>query len=818
MTGTADIAMINLQVYAPAEIARAQADGTYLARRKADPKAFIWQSQYQTIPMGTEDDPVGFAKAIRKALPLVNALRIPFNAWSFNPNGSLDPRFEAFLDEATKQGFRILFVYMDGEGQRFGSSRVPGSDKLTPDQVAAALSGEVLARAKASFGKLSYWLERHPGVQGATWGLELMNEPASFKIAMNKLPKTDVAGRARFVQLYAQVMVDLAKSVEERWKGNVLVGGFAYSADFNRLAQTQMPDGTATALDYIREGVGPKLIWSAHLYPGWVPKVTSDAGFNRAMEKAYGVLGHDALLLTETNAPESRTYNLRKRNEKSQRMAENMEWFADHGIGITWFTGTQKGNSTFVIYSPGQPLLFPNLDSMAAGMNAFSLGRTGAAIAPALIPGTVGLQKSEPAVMLRKSLTGGAAGIAMGVGGAGEDRLTGLAGVDNFLYGGKGNDSLTGAGPNDYIYGQDGNDTLFNPGGDDHLFGGRGNDLIVSLGMGYTDIWGGSGGDRFSLGTQGKTIVADYAPEDGDTTDFRGHYKSLAEVLRRCSVIDWDGNGVPDLLVWHDDGGYTIFLDMGNRMLDFARSLAEFKAPDALPTIAADQVISGQPFSPATGINPDGPPASARPVAPVVTVPQGPGRKVKVPPGGEGVTVGTAGDDEIFGRGAGDVIVTGAGNDIVHEVRGHNTIFAGDGNDTIETGRFASKIVAGSGDDLIQMDMRTQGSEIWSGAGHDRFEVTAVGQAKKPGQFAEAQIHDFDPARDQILWQGVPIDFAHLPTGVGYDSFAAGKVLTINDFARLYLYESSVRTAADAAAEAEFDPRFDPAHPARHLP
>ncbi len=826
MLGTSDLNMINLQVQAQSAIVAAQADGSYRAKRAADRKAFLWQSHYQTIPIGTETDPVGFALALRRALPLVNALRIPFNAYSFNADGSLDPRFEALLTEAARLNFRILFVYMDGEGQRYGSPQVPGTARASAADIAQALRGEIFDRAETSFGRLMDWLDRHPQVRAATWGLELMNEPAAFKIGMNRLPQTDAAGRARFVQLYAEVMVRLARSVEQRWSGSILVGGFAYSADFNILAQTRMAEGGETALDFIRRGVGPKLVWSAHLYPGWgeTGRATSAADLPRRLQAQYGALGGDALLVTETNAPAFRTYDPARPNDKAQYLAESWDWFAAHGIGIVWFPGAQGGESSFVTFRPGQPLLFENLNSYGAGMDAYTLGDPGTPAAQnlraVLIPGDVKMPKTDPAAMLRQDRGNGAQGIAVAAGGAGDDTIKGAPAADNFLYGGPGDDRIEGAGRNDYLYGQAGNDTLLNPSGSDHIFGGRGNDLIVDLGSGYSEIWGGPGADRFSIGTRARVVIADFAPQDGDTVDFRGHYQTVADVLRHCSVLDYTGTGGSDLMVWHDDGGYTIFLGMGGRLLDFARALAEFPAPAALPTVPAGATVRGLPFSPLTGIDPDGPPITPKPEPPAVSLAPAPGRTTRAR-GDAGILSGILGNDRILGQASGAEVETGPGNDSVALKPGPNTIFAGAGNDTVDTGQSGARIVLGAGTDLVRLSLLNSRSEIWTGSGRETFEITSVGRFRRPGHFALAQIYGFDPSRDGFRYTGKPIDLSDLPQGFDYTAFWGGHLLSVNGYGLIYLYDAKKLRAGpprgDDPAELAFDPRYDPKDPARHL-
>src|SRR5258705_52932 len=63
------------------------------------------------------------------------------------------------------------------------------------------------------------------------------------------------------------------------------------------------------------------------------------------------------------------------------------------------------------------------------------------------------------------------------------------------LFGGAGNDVLTGGSGNDMLFGQAGNDTLLGKGGADLLFGGDGNDVMTG-GAGDDQVFGQSGNDR----------------------------------------------------------------------------------------------------------------------------------------------------------------------------------------------------------------------------------------------------------------------------------------------------------------------------------
>jgi Ca2+-binding RTX toxin-like protein len=63
------------------------------------------------------------------------------------------------------------------------------------------------------------------------------------------------------------------------------------------------------------------------------------------------------------------------------------------------------------------------------------------------------------------------------------------------LFGGAGNDTLTGGSGADMLFGQSGNDTLLGKGGNDLLFGGAGNDVLIG-GDGDDQVFGEGGNDR----------------------------------------------------------------------------------------------------------------------------------------------------------------------------------------------------------------------------------------------------------------------------------------------------------------------------------
>jgi Ca2+-binding RTX toxin-like protein len=82
------------------------------------------------------------------------------------------------------------------------------------------------------------------------------------------------------------------------------------------------------------------------------------------------------------------------------------------------------------------------------------------------------------------------------------------------LFGGDGNDILTGGSANDLLFGQSGNDTLLGKGGNDQLFGGAGNDTLTG-GAGDDQVFGEAGNDRMIWNPGDGTDLF----EGGDGTD-----------------------------------------------------------------------------------------------------------------------------------------------------------------------------------------------------------------------------------------------------------------------------------------------------------
>ena len=104
-------------------------------------------------------------------------------------------------------------------------------------------------------------------------------------------------------------------------------------------------------------------------------------------------------------------------------------------------------------------------------------------------------------------------------GGAGDDEISGMAGNDE-LHGGSGDDTISGGDGMDTLYGGSGVDYLDGGDGNDVIYGDQGDDVIIG-GEGNDQLYGGEGADEFvfNLG-DGDDTVFDF--EGGDQLTFDG--------------------------------------------------------------------------------------------------------------------------------------------------------------------------------------------------------------------------------------------------------------------------------------------------------
>jgi Ca2+-binding RTX toxin-like protein len=193
------------------------------------------------------------------------------------------------------------------------------------------------------------------------------------------------------------------------------------------------------------------------------------------------------------------------------------------------------------------------------------------------------------------------------------------------LFGGTGNDTLTGGSGADQLFGQAGNDVILGKGGNDLIFGGAGNDVLTG-GDGDDQVFGEGGNDRMIWNPGDDTDLF----EGGDGTD-------TAEVN--------GGNGAEVFAI--TPNGARVRFDR----LD--------PAPFAIDIGTTENLV----------LNANG-------GDDVVTALNGLASKIQL------TIDGGAGNDTITSGDGNDVLIGGDGNDLITGGRGNDTALLGAGNDT----------------------------------------------------------------------------------------------------------------------------------------
>lgn len=212
-------------------------------------------------------------------------------------------------------------------------------------------------------------------------------------------------------------------------------------------------------------------------------------------------------------------------------------------------------------------------------------------------------------------------------GGDGNDRITGGSGAD-LLFGQAGNDVIKGGGGNDLLFGGIGNDTLDGGSGDNQLFGQAGDDLM---------IWNPGGGTNLFEGGDGN-----------DTAQINGSNASETfTITANGTRVRLDGTGV---------------------------------APFSLDIGTTENLVVH------AGDGDD-----------VITAGNGLGSLISL------TLDGGAGNDTITGGDGNDTITGGSGNDIVNGGRGNDVAQLGSGDDTFtwNPGDGSDTVEGGSGNDKL---------------------------------------------------------------------------------------------------------------------
>jgi len=192
------------------------------------------------------------------------------------------------------------------------------------------------------------------------------------------------------------------------------------------------------------------------------------------------------------------------------------------------------------------------------------------------------------------------------------------------LFGGAGNDVLTGGSGNDLLFNGTGNDTLNGKGGDDLLFDGAGNDVLI----------GGTGSEMFGEAGNDRMI---WNPGDG-------------------SDLMEGGDGVDTAEVNGGNGSETFTITANGTRVRFDRISP---APFTLDIGTTENLV-----------------LNANSGDDVITAGNGFANLIKL------TIDGGAGNDTITGGDGDDTLLGGDGNDTINGGRGSDTALLGAGDDT----------------------------------------------------------------------------------------------------------------------------------------
>jgi Ca2+-binding RTX toxin-like protein len=746
MPSTAAQNMINVAVIAEEQMEIDKANGTFEANNRID-KYYGWQSDFTLRPAGMDGNPELFAARLRDAFPMANNLRMAFNENCFDASGNLNPQYARFLVAAASEGFAFTFVYTGGDAQAYTAPGLTG--QAAANAIHATLSGPVLDGMVEGWTRMLDWLDDHPAVADAVYGHEIVNEPATYRRGEEAF-----TGDAphRFKELYGVHMEALAELLMDRAPdAKILVEGWGYSGTFDELALGNV--GGRSVLDHIRSVVGDKLVWSAHLYPGWAGiggELTAEETRGK-LEELYRVLGNDSILITETNASGSGSDNPADADGAVYRFVRSAyEWFAERGIGVGWFPAVEFGGSNFVVIDAGGGLRYLHQSALAHGMNAFSLDETNAALAgndritTSLVEGRVRNQSWESVGQTFDSTDG----MAFGFGYNGNDTVMGLDNANDLIYGGLGNDSLFGLANDDHLFGQGGADKLYAGLGVDHLFGGDGNDTLDGGGGSGPDgdhLTGGRGGDRFMVGA-GRTVISDFAASQGDVVWLDGVARTAVQLAALGVRSNVQGTAVANDLTISRPSGDVVLLDFFRLN---ARDLFGAAAVEVNGGAGNDSITSR--FTDAQGNLVGQGSDTVRGEGGNDTVDAAGGDDHVLGHAGNDSLLGGAGHDRLFGGLGNDTLRGGLGNDSLVGDEGGDALYGEDGSDVLTSATLSSQLYGGTGNDRLGAGMdRGADHALWGGAGADTFALT--GALARKG--STVVLGDFEAGVDSLILDG----------------------------------------------------------------
>ena len=303
-------------------------------------------------------------------------------------------------------------------------------------------------------------------------------------------------------------------------------------------------------------------------------------------------------------------------------------------------------------------------------------------------------------------------------GGDGNDTLTG-SGADDVLDGGPGDDILLGRGGNDILQGGPGNDTLNGGQGADQMIGGDGDDLIIWDPGDGSDVVEGQGGNDTLLFNGANISETVDLSANGQRLRF---FRNIGSIIMDCDGIekvDFNALGGADDVTVNNLSGTlvtNVFISLlnGAGTNDGAADIVTVQGTDTNDVIK----VSGS----ATNIDVTG-------LSAVVTISGGESGLDKLIINGLGgedtidaSAVPAGAIDLVLNGGQGnDILIGGAGNDVLNGQQGADSMFGGPGDDTFPWN-------PGEGSDLIEGG-EGQDTMVFNGANiAEEVDISANGQ------------------------------------------------------------------------------------------
>jgi Ca2+-binding RTX toxin-like protein len=289
--------------------------------------------------------------------------------------------------------------------------------------------------------------------------------------------------------------------------------------------------------------------------------------------------------------------------------------------------------------------------------------------------------------------------------GAGDDFYDGTGGrVEGGVFGGVGNDKLTGGDWADFFAGDAGDDELNGAGGDDLLSGAAGFDTVD----------GGAGNDTLDGGSEADTLFGGDGDDklDGGTGADTLHGDAGNDVLEGGSESDWLFGGDGDDKLDGGTGADTMIGDAGNdtftvdnesdRAFDFGGGV--------------DVVLSSVTFNFAD-------PGQAQGAL-------------------ENLVLTGAGDIDGFGNALNNEMIGNDNNNVLKGMGGNDTLRGLAGNDRMDGGVGADTLIGGLGDDRLDGGV---GKDIMTGGlGKDQFVFDTKLDAKTNRDVVTDFLHGID--------------------------------------------------------------------------